>query len=202
MEKEKIDYVKSKVRNIPDFPVKGIQFKDLTTAFKDPESLNIMRDAIIELYKDKGITKVVGIEARGFIFGAIVASALGAGFVPLRKPGKLPYEKVSIEYKKEYGFMKRFYCKTVTSFNARNLYCMALSAVLIFLNWCCFETDHNYAVACAALMTIPFMFNRVADHVLHLLHESLALLVTTLILAMVCYTIPYLNSVFYMWQNI
>ena len=74
---------------------------------------------------------------------------------------------------------------------------MALSAVLIFLNWCCFETDHNYAVACAALMTIPFMFNRVADHVLHLLHESLALLVTTLILAMVCYTIPYLNSVFH-----
>lgn len=100
-------------------------------------------------------------------------------------------------YKKEYGFMKRFYYKTVTSFNARNLYCMALSAVLIFMNWCCFETDHNYAVACAALMTIPFMFNSVADHVLHLLHESLAFLVTTLILAMVCYTIPYLNSVFH-----
>lgn len=100
-------------------------------------------------------------------------------------------------YKKEYGFMKRFYCKTVTSFNARNLYCMALSAVLIFLNWCCFETDHNYAVACAALMTISFMFNSVADRVLHLLHESLALLATTLILAMVCYTIPYLNSIFH-----
>ena len=103
MEKEKIDYVKSKVRNIPDFPVKGIQFKDLTTAFKDPESLNIMRDAIIELYKDKGITKVVGIEARGFIFGAIVASALGAGFVPLRKPGKLPAKTIKKTYTKEYG---------------------------------------------------------------------------------------------------
>ena len=100
MEKEKIDYVKSKVRNIPDFPVKGIQFKDLTTAFKDPESLNIMRDAIIELYKDKGITKVVGIEARGFIFGAIVASALGAGFVPLRMPGKLPAKTIKKTYTK------------------------------------------------------------------------------------------------------
>lgn len=100
-------------------------------------------------------------------------------------------------YKKEYGFMKRFYYKTVTSFNARKLYCIALFAVLIFLNWCSFETDHNNAVACAALMTIPFMFNKVADRVLHLLHESLTLLVTTLILAMVCYTIPYLNSIFH-----
>ena len=103
MEKEKIEFVKSRVRNIPDFPVKGIQFKDLTTAFKDPESLNIMRDAIIELYKDKGITKVVGIEARGFIFGAILAAGLGAGFVPLRKPGKLPAKTIKKTYTKEYG---------------------------------------------------------------------------------------------------
>ncbi len=73
MEKEKIESVKGKVRNVPDFPVKGIQFKDLTTAFKDPESLRVMADALIDLYKDKGITKVVGIEARGFIFGAILA---------------------------------------------------------------------------------------------------------------------------------
>ena len=103
MEKEKIELVKSKVRNIPDFPVKGIQFKDLTTAFKDPESLRIMCDALIELYKDKGITKVVGIEARGFIFGAILAAGLGAGFVPLRKPGKLPAKTIKKTYTKEYG---------------------------------------------------------------------------------------------------
>ena len=96
MEKELIEKVKSTVRNIPDFPVKGIQFKDLTTAFKDPESL-------IELYKDKGITKVVGIEARGFIFGAILAAGLGAGFVPLRKPGKLPAKTIKKTYTKEYG---------------------------------------------------------------------------------------------------
>ena len=103
MEKEKIELVKSKVRNIPDFQVKGIQFKDLTTAFKDPESLRIMCDALIELYKDKGITKVVGIEARGFIFGAILAAGLGAGFVPLRKPGKLPAKTIKKTYTKEYG---------------------------------------------------------------------------------------------------
>ena len=103
MEKELIEKVKSTVRNIPDFPVKGIQFKDLTTAFKDPESLKIMCDALIELYKDKGITKVVGIEARGFIFGAILAAGLGAGFVPLRKPGKLPAKTIKKTYTKEYG---------------------------------------------------------------------------------------------------
>ena len=103
MEKEKIEFVKSKVRNIPDFPVKGIQFKDLTTAFKDAESLRIMCEALIELYKDKGITKVVGIEARGFIFGSILAAGLGAGFVPLRKPGKLPAKTIQKTYTKEYG---------------------------------------------------------------------------------------------------
>ena len=103
MEKEKIESVKGKVRNVPDFPVKGIQFKDLTTAFKDPESLRVMADALIDLYKDKGITKVVGIEARGFIFGAILAAGLGAGFVPLRKPGKLPAKTIKKTYTKEYG---------------------------------------------------------------------------------------------------
>ena len=99
-------------------------------------------------------------------------------------------------YKKEYGFMKRFYYKIVMSYNARKFYCIVLLTMLIFLNWCSFETDQNYAVACAALMTIPFMFNKVADRILHRLHESLRLLVTTLILAMVCYTAPYLNSIF------
>lgn len=100
-------------------------------------------------------------------------------------------------YKKEYGFMKRFYYRSVMSYNARKFYSIVLLTTLIFLNWCSFETDHNYAVACAALMTIPFMFNKVADSILHRLHESLRLLVTTLILAMVCYTAPYLNSIFH-----
>ena len=103
MDNKQLEKVKSVVRNIPDFPVPGIQFKDLTTAFKDPEALQIMTDAMTDLYRDKGVTKVVGIEARGFIGGAILATQLGAGFVPLRKPGKLPAEVIQKSYSKEYG---------------------------------------------------------------------------------------------------
>lgn len=103
MKQEQLDKVKSVVRNIPDFPVPGIQFKDLTTAFKNPEALQIMRQGLHDLYKDKGITKVVGIEARGFIGGAMLAVDINAGFVPLRKPGKLPAETIQKEYAKEYG---------------------------------------------------------------------------------------------------
>lgn len=103
MKKEELEKVKSVVRNVPDFPVKGVQFKDLTTAFKDPEAFTIISDALVDLYKDRGVTKVVGIEARGFIGGAILASRLGAGFVPLRKPGKLPAEVIQKTYAKEYG---------------------------------------------------------------------------------------------------
>ena len=86
--------MKSVVRNEPDFPLPGIQFKDLTTAFKNPQALQIMREGLAELYADKGVTKVVGIEARGFIGGAMLALDLNAGFVPLRKPGKLPAETI------------------------------------------------------------------------------------------------------------
>jgi adenine phosphoribosyltransferase len=103
MNDKELAKVKSVVRNIPDFPVPGIQFKDLTTAFKDPEALEIMAKAMIDLYSDKGVTKVVGVEARGFIGGAILANRLGAGFVPLRKPGKLPAEVIQKSYAKEYG---------------------------------------------------------------------------------------------------
>ena len=103
MNKKDLEKVKSVVRNVPDFPVPGIQFKDLTTAFKDPEALQIMTRAMTELYKDKGVTRVVGIEARGFIGGAILATQLNAGFVPLRKPGKLPAKVIQMSYTKEYG---------------------------------------------------------------------------------------------------
>ena len=89
---KELEEAKSVVRNVPDFPVKGIQFKDLTTLFKDAKALRTVADALVEMYRDKGITKVVGIEARGFIGGAILATELGAGFVPLRKPGKLPHD--------------------------------------------------------------------------------------------------------------
>ena len=95
--------VKLQIRNIPDFPVKGIQFKDITTALQQPECLRWMRDEMVNLYKKKGITKIVGIESRGFIIAPAVAMELGVGFVPIRKPGKLPAETVEISYQKEYG---------------------------------------------------------------------------------------------------
>ena len=91
------------LRCIPDFPQKGINFRDVTTLFKNPECLRIMVDELYEIYKDKGITKVVGLESRGFILGGILAERLGAGFVPARKKGKLPGEKFSETYELEYG---------------------------------------------------------------------------------------------------
>lgn len=100
MSKEKL--IKS-IRNIPDFPIPGVQFKDVTTLFKDAECLQELSDTLYEMYKDKGITKVVGIESRGFIMGPIMATRLGAGFVPIRKPGKLPCDVIEETYDKEYG---------------------------------------------------------------------------------------------------
>lgn len=95
--------VKNAIRNVPDFPIKGIQFKDITTALNKPECLCWMRDEIVCRYKDLGITQVIGIESRGFILAPAVAMELGAGFVPIRKPGKLPAETVEVSYAKEYG---------------------------------------------------------------------------------------------------
>ncbi len=97
------EQVKNQIRNIPDFPVQGIQFKDITTALCQTECLRWMKDKMVTLYKNKGITKVVGIESRGFIIAPAVAMELGVGFVPIRKPGKLPAETVEINYQKEYG---------------------------------------------------------------------------------------------------
>lgn len=91
------------LRNIPDFPVPGIQFKDISTLFKNAECLNIMTNELYEIYKDKKITKVVGIESRGFVVGATLALKLGAGFVMCRKPGKLPCQTIKETYMKEYG---------------------------------------------------------------------------------------------------
>ena len=98
-----IEDIKKSIRDVPDFPKKGILFKDLTTAFKDARILTKITDELVFRYEDKGITKVVGIESRGFILGSILASRLGAGFVPVRKPGKLPAETFSVSYELEYG---------------------------------------------------------------------------------------------------
>ena len=91
------------LREIPDFPIPGILFYDVTTLFKSSECLQEMLNSLYELYKDKGITKVVGIESRGFILGGALAAKLGAGFVMARKPGKLPAETIEETYAKEYG---------------------------------------------------------------------------------------------------
>lgn len=95
--------LKNTVRNIPDFPIPGIQFKDVTPLFLTPERLSSVADNITSMYTEKGITKVVGIESRGFIMGPIVALQLQAGFVPIRKPGKLPADVIEERYEKEYG---------------------------------------------------------------------------------------------------
>lgn len=91
------------LRTINDFPIPGIVFWDVTTLFKDAKCLKELEDSLYEMYKDKDITKVVGIESRGFIMGAALAARLGAGFVMARKPGKLPAETVEETYDKEYG---------------------------------------------------------------------------------------------------
>ena len=82
------------LRNIPDFPIPGIQFKDVTSLFKNPECLREMDNALYEMYKDKGITKIVGIESRGFVMASSLAVKLNAGFVPIRKPGMIPTLKL------------------------------------------------------------------------------------------------------------
>ncbi len=95
--------LKDKIRDVPDFPKKGIIFKDITTLLKDSIALSIAEEELFNLAKYKKITKVAGIESRGFILGGLLARKLNAGFVPIRKPGKLPAETISESYSLEYG---------------------------------------------------------------------------------------------------
>ncbi|MDO4779549.1 MAG: adenine phosphoribosyltransferase [Bacteroides sp.] len=97
------ELLRRNIREIPNFPIEGILFYDVTTLFKSPECLRTLSDEMYEMYKDRGITKVVGIESRGFIMGPILATRLNAGFIPIRKPGKLPAETLEESYDKEYG---------------------------------------------------------------------------------------------------
>ena len=91
------------LRCIPDWPIKGVNFRDVTTLFKSPEALKEIIDEMYEIYKDKGITKIVGIESRDFVMSSALALRLGAGIVLCRKPGKLPCETIQESYAKEYG---------------------------------------------------------------------------------------------------
>jgi adenine phosphoribosyltransferase len=99
-----IEIIKKSIRNIPDFPKPGIHFKDVTSAYQDANIFNIISEEIFDFYKNDGITKVIGIESRGFILGSILANKLKAGFIPIRKPGKLPSDVFSQSYELEYGF--------------------------------------------------------------------------------------------------
>jgi len=95
--------LKEKIRNIPDFPKKGIMFRDITTLLQDPEATKKAIKGMLKPFENKEIDVVIGTESRGFIFGAIMAYELGVSFVPVRKPGKLPFETEKESYEKEYG---------------------------------------------------------------------------------------------------
>jgi len=95
--------LKKKIRNVPDFPKKGIVFRDITTLLSDSDAFKYSVDRMTEQYKGREIDLVIGAEARGFIFGALLAYNLGTGFIPIRKPGKLPYETCETSYDLEYG---------------------------------------------------------------------------------------------------
>ena len=98
-----MDHLKTKIRHVPDFPKPGILFYDITTLLNDPQGFSDMIGALATPYADRGIDQVVGIESRGFILGAAVANRLSAGFVPIRKPGKLPSKTHREDYALEYG---------------------------------------------------------------------------------------------------
>ena len=98
-----MERLKAHIRNIPDFPKPGIQFKDITPLVKDPMMLRLAVHQLIHPFLGEEITAIVGMEARGFIFGSLAAWEMGISFVPLRKPGKLPYDIQSISYDLEYG---------------------------------------------------------------------------------------------------
>lgn len=100
---QQLELIKNSIKTIPDYPKPGILFRDVTSLLEDPQAYAASIALLVERYRDKGITKVVGTEARGFLFGAPVALGLGVGFVPVRKPGKLPRETYSESYELEYG---------------------------------------------------------------------------------------------------
>ena len=98
-----LDIIRDSIRDIPNWPEPGVMFRDISTLLQDPKAFRLVVDMLVERYRDKGISVVAGLDARGFIFGPIVAYELGIGFVPIRKKGKLPYTTVSKSYTLEYG---------------------------------------------------------------------------------------------------
>lgn len=95
--------LKSKIRTVPHWPIEGVMFRDITTLLQDGEAFKHACDELYKRYKYMKVDVIVGIESRGFIFGAVLAYKMGVGFVPIRKPGKLPHKTISAEFEKEYG---------------------------------------------------------------------------------------------------
>ena len=98
-----LDIIRNSIRDIPNWPEPGVMFRDISTLLKNPQAFRLVVDVLIERYKGQGISLVAGLDARGFIFGPIIAYELGIGFIPIRKKGKLPYTTVSKSYSLEYG---------------------------------------------------------------------------------------------------
>ena len=101
--KEKYDYIKNKVRSIPNWPIKGVIFRDITTLLQDPKAFKAICSIFYNRYVNEKVDIIVGIDARGFLFGSVLAYELEIGFVPIRKKGKLPYKTISESYTLEYG---------------------------------------------------------------------------------------------------
>ena len=103
MDKTQLDIIKNSIIAVADYPKPGIMFRDVTSLLENPTAFALVIESFVDTYRDSGITKIVGTEARGFIFGAPLALALGGGFVPVRKPGKLPRKTIAQSYELEYG---------------------------------------------------------------------------------------------------
>ncbi|MBM3115543.1 adenine phosphoribosyltransferase [Jeongeupia naejangsanensis] len=103
MEPRNEDYIKARIRTVPDWPQPGVQFRDITPLLQDPKTFRVLVDTFVHRYMDQKLDVVAGVDARGFILGAVVAYELNLGFVPIRKKGKLPFATVAEEYELEYG---------------------------------------------------------------------------------------------------
>lgn len=154
-----MDNFKKMVRDIPDFPQKGIIFKDITPILQNPNGLRKTVEMIANHYKNKKIDIVVGAEARGFILAPTVAFNLGAGFVPVRKPGKLPYEKISMSYALEYGTDTLEMHKDAIKKGQQVLMVDDLLATGGTMAACCkmVETLGGNIVGCAFLIELAFL---------------------------------------------
>ncbi|MDR4508568.1 MAG: adenine phosphoribosyltransferase [Candidatus Brocadiaceae bacterium] len=151
--------IKKLIRDVPDFPKKDIIFKDITPLLQNPEGLKEVVEGISAYYKNKNVDVVVGAEARGFILAPAIAIALGAGFVPIRKPGKLPYEKASMNYTLEYGIDTLEIHKDAIKAGQQVLMVDDLLATGGTMDACCklVESLGGTIVGCAFLIELSFL---------------------------------------------